>query len=196
MRFVPAKSTEQQDLQALHRIRSRLIGNRTQLSNQIRGLLAEYGIALPQQLSQLRTALPMLLEEFRKQLAAIYRRSSQCRRIAEVEGIGPVTATAILAAICAGKSFSNGRQLSAWLGLVPRQHSSGVPHHFPGTSLCAHGSPASPFLQHRRCRVIALSRRRYEASQRGAVFHRPINWLWTGWIAKGKTTLIAGDPGL
>jgi transposase len=138
-------------------------GSRAQLSNQIRGLLAENGIVLPQQLSQLRKALPMLLEDgdneltsmgrslfaslfeellrleeriaaFDKQLATIYRRSSQCRRIAEVEGIGPVTATAIVAAICDGKSFSNGRQLSAWLGLVPRQHSSGDKQRLLGIS--------------------------------------------------------------
>ena len=150
MRFVPAKSVEQQDMQALHRIRSRLIGSRTQLGNQIRGLLAEYGIVLPLQLNRLTKALPTLLEEgeneltsmgralfaslfaellqleeriagFDRQLAAIYRRSPQCRRIAEVEGIGPVTATAIVAAICDGKSFTNGRQLSAWLGLVRRR---------------------------------------------------------------------------
>lgn len=154
MRFVPAKSIEQQDLQALHRVRSRLIGNRTQLSNQIRGLLAEYGIVLPKQLSQVRRSVPLLLEEAEneltamgrqlfaqlyeelleleerigeldRQLEAIHRASPQCQRIAAVEGIGPVTATAIVAAICDGKSFRNGRQLSAWLGLVPRQHSSG-----------------------------------------------------------------------
>jgi transposase len=163
MRFVPAKSVEQQDLQALHRLRTRLIGNRTQLSNQIRGLLAEYGIVLPKQLSQLRRALPMLLEDgdneltpmgrglfaslfeellqldkriesFDKQLASIHRQSPQCRRIAEVEGIGPITATALVAAICDGKSFTNGRQLSAWLGLVPRQHSSGDKHRLLGIS--------------------------------------------------------------
>ncbi len=163
MRFVPAKSTEQQDLQALHRIRGRLIGNRTQLSNQIRGLLAEYGIVLPQQLSRLRKALPMLLEDgeneltpmgrglfaslfnellqleerieaFDGQLAAVYRQSPQCRRIAEVEGIGPVTATALVAAICDGKSFTNGRQLAAWLGLVPRQRSSGDKQRLLGIS--------------------------------------------------------------
>lgn len=154
MRFVPTKSVQQQDLQGLHRIRSRLIGNRTQLSNQIRGLLAEYGIVLPQQVSQVRRCLPSLLEdanneltamgrnlfdqlyeellqlderiqELDRQLGAIHRASPQCQRIAAVEGIGPVAATAIVAAICDGKSFRNGRQLSAWLGLVPRQYSSG-----------------------------------------------------------------------
>jgi transposase len=73
MRFVPAKSVEQQDLQALHRIRSRLIGGRTQLSNQIRGLLAEYGIVLPRQLNQLRRWLPLLLEDGDNELTPMGR---------------------------------------------------------------------------------------------------------------------------
>lgn len=122
MRFVPSKSIEQQDLQALHRIRSRMIGSRTQLGNQIRGLLAEYGIVLPLHLSQVRTALPQLIEEddpllsaFGRQLLAalyeelcaleqrinkveeqvqqIHRSNALCQKIAAVEGIGPVTAT-------------------------------------------------------------------------------------------------------
>lgn len=70
MRFVPAKMVEQQDLQALHRVRSRLVGCRTQLSNQIRGLLAEYGIVVPQHLSQLRQVLPQLTEESVTRLTA------------------------------------------------------------------------------------------------------------------------------
>jgi transposase len=154
MRFVPSKTVEQQDLQAVHRIRSRLIGCRTQLSNQIRGLLAEYGIVLPQHLNQVRKALPQLIEEdetrlsgFTKRLFAelykelhaldqrilaleaelnqVFQQNPLCQRIAAVEGIGPVTATAVVAAIANGSTFHNGRQFAAWLGLVPRQHSSG-----------------------------------------------------------------------
>lgn len=154
MRFVPSKSLEQQDLQALHRIRSRMIGSRTQLGDQIRGLLAEYGIVLPLHLSQVRTALPQLIEEdnpllsaFGRQLLAalyqelcaleqrinkveeqvqqIHRSNALCQKIAAVEGIGAVTATAVVAAIADGRAFHNGRQFAAWIGLVPRQHSSG-----------------------------------------------------------------------
>lgn len=154
MRFVPAKSVEQQDLQCLHRVRSRLIGCRTQLVNQIRGLLAEYGIVLPQHVAQLRRHLPSLLEddnneltrstrylfhslyeelmELETRIAAAderidraFRENAECQRIAAVEGIGPVTATAVVAAISDGRAFRNGRQFAAWLGLVPRQHSSG-----------------------------------------------------------------------
>lgn len=154
MRFVPQKSIEQQDLQALHRIRSRLIGNRTQLGNQVRGLLAEYGIILPLHLSQLRAQLPALFSEehplltsFSRELFAslyeelcalderiqameeriqrVFSANEQCQRIAAIEGVGPLIATAMVAAVSNGKVFRNGRQFAAWLGLVPRQHSSG-----------------------------------------------------------------------
>jgi transposase len=150
MRFVPQKSVEQQDLQCLHRVRGRLVACRTQLANQIRGLLAEYGIVLPQQIGQLPTILEetengltgfgrglfaVLYEELveleekieaaNKQIQLAFQSNENCQRIAAVEGIGPVTATAIVAAISNGRAFENGRQFSAWLGLVPRQNSSG-----------------------------------------------------------------------
>jgi transposase len=154
MRFVSAKSVEQQDIQSLHRVRSRLVSSRTQLANQIRGLLAEYGIVLPQHVSQLRRGLPLILEDatneltaFSRQLFAslydellclgekieaidgqiwaVYQASEPCQRISAVEGIGPLIATALVAAISDGKTFKNGRQFAAWLGLVPKQHSSG-----------------------------------------------------------------------
>jgi transposase len=154
MRFVPAKTIEQQDMQALHRVRSRLIGSRTQLGNQIRGLLAEYGIIIPLHLSHLRKALPEIIEdadthlsEFGRNLVArlgeelralderieaaddqiqrLYRSNALCQKIAAIEGVGPVIATAVVASIADGRAFQNGRQFAAWVGLVPRQHSSG-----------------------------------------------------------------------
>ena len=154
MRFVSAKSVEQQDVQCLHRVRSRLVACRTQLVNQIRGLLAEYGIILPQHVAQLRRGLPEILEDaesglssFGRQLFAglyeelvdiekkieaanasierAFRANESCQHVAAVKGIGPLTATAIVAAISDGRAFANGRQLAAWLGLVPRQNSSG-----------------------------------------------------------------------
>lgn len=154
MRFVPQKSVEQQDLQCLHRVRSRLVASRTQLINQIRGLLAEYGIVLPQHPGQVRSGLPTVLEDDENQLTGFgrelfrnlyeeltqldekiavadkriqiaFQNTPDCRRIAAVEGVGPLIATAIVAAISNGHAFENGRQFSAWLGLVPRQNSSG-----------------------------------------------------------------------
>lgn len=154
MRFVPQKSIEQQDLQCLHRVRSRLVACRTQLIIQIRGLLAEYGIVLPQHPGQLRRGLPSVLEDAENQLTGAGRALFQslyeelveldekiaaadtriqiafqshpdCRWIAAIEGVGPLIATAVVAAISNGQAFANGRQFSAWLGLVPRQNSSG-----------------------------------------------------------------------
>lgn len=154
MRFVPQKSVEQHDLQCLHRVRSRLVACRTQLINQIRGLLAEYGIVLPQHSGQVRRGLPEVLEDAENQLTGTsrelfrslyeelveldekiavadnriqvaFKNTPNCQRIAAVEGVGPLIATAVVAAISNGHAFENGRQFSAWLGLVPRQNSSG-----------------------------------------------------------------------
>lgn len=154
MRFVPQKSVQQQDLRCQHRVRSRLIACRTQLVNQTRGLLAEYGIVLPQHVGQLRRGLPAVLEDAENQLTSSGRRlfrglyeefaqleekidaadqqlqlafqeHEDCQRIGAVEGIGPLAATTIVAAISNGRAFENGRQFAAWLGLVPRQNSTG-----------------------------------------------------------------------
>lgn len=154
MRFVAIKSVEQQDRQALHRVRQRLIGQRTALINQVRGLLAEYGIVVARQPSSLRRRLPEILEDGENGLTArarglfarlydellqlqqridpidlqireIAAQDGVCRRLQAVEGIGPLTATALTAAIGDAGVFKNGRQFAAYLGLVPRQHSSG-----------------------------------------------------------------------
>lgn len=138
MRFVHRKSIEQQDVQALHRVRSRLIGSRTALVNQIRGLLAEYGVVLPQSIGQVRRGLPTVLEdasnelstlgrrlfnglyeqlvdldkrieEFDEEIARLFRSNSVCQRIGEIEGVGPLIATAMVSAIGDGRSFKNGQ---------------------------------------------------------------------------------------
>lgn len=154
MRFVPIKSIEQQDIQAVHRIRSGLIRQRTAKGNQIRGLLAEYGIVVPQRLPALRRALALLLDtsgsglserfcrllrgewrdlqeldrrvdELDQEIQRIAAASPVAKRLQQIPGIGPITATALLAAIGNVGQFRQGRDLAAWLGLVPRQHSSG-----------------------------------------------------------------------
>jgi len=154
MRFVAIKSQAQQDTLALHRVRSLLMRERTALMNQMRGLLAEYGIVVARGTAPLRRAVAVLLaerdsrlsESLREMLAEMSerRRSVEDRlkrydlRIAElaraderaarlmaVEGVGPLTATALVAAVGDARQFRHGRELSAWLGLVPRQHSSG-----------------------------------------------------------------------
>lgn len=180
MRFVPIKSEEQQDIQALHRIRSRLVQDRTALANQIRGLLQEYGIVIPQGISNLRKKLPDIISsdkkltsigkelfaDLYKQLMAveesvhaydarvhkIARESEVCQRLTQVQGVGPLTATALVGAVGDAKVFKSGRQMSAWLGLVPRQCSSGGKHVLLGISkrgdrylrsLLIHGARAS-----------------------------------------------------
>ena len=154
MHFVPVKEVEHQDILALHRVRSRLVGSRTALVNQIRGLLAEYGIVMPQQIGQVRRQVPGILEDaengltdlFRESLSLLYEElgevdarvdvmtnkineacasSPHCQRLAKMRGVGPIGATALVAALGDAKTFKNGRQVSAWLGLVPRQYSSG-----------------------------------------------------------------------
>jgi len=154
MRFVPIKSGEQLSIQASHRIRSRLVGNRTALANQIRGLLAEFGIVVARSLATLRRRLPEILgsdkvaldplirslildlrdelvvaddrvRAYDRQIKQLCKESEACRRLERIEGIGPLTATALVAAAGNAASFRNGRQFAAWLGLVPRHQSSG-----------------------------------------------------------------------
>ena len=154
MRFVPIKSVAHQDMQALHRIRERHIKMRTALVNQIRGLLSEYGIVMPKGVSQVRHKLPFILEDADNGLSwaarewlpslqaelgrldeqiqsttgkieQVFASDEACQRLAQLRGIGPLTATALVAAVGDGRGFKNGRQLAAWLGLVPRQNSTG-----------------------------------------------------------------------
>jgi transposase len=154
MRFVPIKQLEQQDLQALPRVRERLVKARTALVNEIRGLLSEYGIILPQGMAKFRTPVVRQLEDeqakltplstelfwhlyneflaleqrvayYNETLQAMARAHPVCQRVQAIPGMGPLTATAILAAVPDATHFKNGRQLAAWLGLVPREHSTG-----------------------------------------------------------------------
>ena len=154
MRFVPQKTVDQQDVQTLHRIRERLVRDRTAKANQTRGLLAEYGIVIPRGMGNLKKALPLILEdaennltpfardlffdlnrqllgldrqvnEYDRRIQTVFNASPVCRKLAEVAGIGPLTATAVVASVGNAASFKNGRQLAAWLGLTPKQHSSG-----------------------------------------------------------------------
>jgi transposase len=154
MRFVPIKGVIQQDIQSVHRVRERLIRQRTALMNEIRGLLAEYGMVLPKGKSALKSGLPKILEdpsnelsdrarriffrlyeeigdmelkmdEYEKEIRQIYRENEICQELTKVEGVGPITATALVAAVSEPGLFKNGREMAAWLGLVPRQHSSG-----------------------------------------------------------------------
>jgi transposase len=154
MRFVPIKNSEQQAVLALHRARQGFVKARTAQANQIRGLLAEHGIIIPKGIAYIGKHLPEILEdgenglpgsfrilikrlgdhlkeldrhtqELEVQIQNWHRDSTASRKLAKIPGIGPITASALVASVGDAKNFENGRQLAAWLGLVPRQNSSG-----------------------------------------------------------------------
>jgi transposase len=163
MRFVTAKSVEQQDILAAHRMRAILIRHRTALINQMRGLLGERGLTISRSPEAFKRAIPELLRtsadeltafcqtllaELLQHLTAIEERihlidtsiqtfmkhSTLCKKIAAIPGIGPITATAVVGAVGNATQFRNGRHLAAWLGLVPRQYSSGGKSRLQGIS--------------------------------------------------------------
>lgn len=153
MRFVPIKGIEQQDVLLWHRVRELAMKQRTAHSNQIRGLIAEYGVTIAKGLSHLEK-LPEILEAHQGKLSpvsieiflqlhgqlkvyseqvAYYDKKiklhagtdARCIAVQEIEGVGPITASALVATISDPQVFKNGREVAAWLGLVPKQHSSG-----------------------------------------------------------------------
>lgn len=154
MRFVPVKSAEQQAVLTFHRIRAGLVKERTALINQLRGLLTEFGIIMPVGRYSAQGALPDILEDADNQLPALARRlladaherlqainaqilaydremealareSAAAQRLMTIPGIGAVTATALVASMGEPAQFHSGRQFAAWLGLVPRQYTTG-----------------------------------------------------------------------
>lgn len=154
MRFVAVKTVEQQDVQAVHRVRAGLMEQRNAKANQIRGLTSEYGIVAPREILQLRCAVPVWLEDvnsglsdrFRRLLTGLWEdlrslddriRELDCeivaiaasdpvaRRLQQLRGVGPMVATALIATVGNARQFANGRQMAASLGLTPRQNSSG-----------------------------------------------------------------------
>lgn len=162
MKFVPIKQIEQQDILLIHRCRELLMKQRTALSNQIRGLLGEYGVVIPQGICQIKI-LPEILDKNKNKLTiraiTIFTRlhaqfktleeqisgydkeieqhaneDARCKEIQKMKGIGYITASAIVATIGNPHVFKNGREVAAWLGLVPKQHSSGNRIHLGGIS--------------------------------------------------------------
>lgn len=154
MRFVPLKSVEQQAVLSLHRARQGFVKARTAQANQIRGLLAEYGLVVPQGIAYITQRVPAMIEdatndlpgvfrhlierllehlklldrqvaEMEVQINAWHRDNEVSRRLEQIPGIGPITASALAGTVGDATNFDNGRQFAAWLGLVPRQHSTG-----------------------------------------------------------------------
>jgi len=154
MRFVTVKTVEQQDIQATHRIRAELMSQRTAKANQIRGLVAEYGLVTEKRLSSLRAAIPCWLEDaengltgdFRRLLHAVWDdllmlddrlaemdklikrladKHEMCVRLQQLRGVGPLIATAMIASVGDARQYRRSRQMGAAIGVTPRQHSSG-----------------------------------------------------------------------
>lgn len=154
MRFVPVKSDEQQAILSLHRVRQGLIKERTALINQLRGLLSEFGLIMPKGRYSAQHNIPAILEDaenglpmlarrllhdtslrlrglneqilaYDRELNHLVRDSEPAKRLMTVPGIGAITATAVLASVGDPRQFKNGRQFAAWLGLTPRQYTTG-----------------------------------------------------------------------
>lgn len=153
MKFVPIKTVEQQDILLLHRVRALIMKQRTAHANQIRGLLAEYGIVISKGITRLKALVELLesnaekltpkslaifaklneqfksydveIAEYDKQIEALANQDARCKEIMKIDGVGFLTASAAVATIGDAKVFKNGREVSAWLGIVPKQHSSG-----------------------------------------------------------------------
>lgn len=163
MRFVPIKTIDQQAILAVHRVRQGLVKARTAQANQIRGLLAEMGLVIPKGIKHLFCLVPSLLDEARDLLPASFRQlierlltqlkelkrevdeleheilrwhrqNEASRNLETIPGVGPITATALVASVGDARNFKNGRQLAAWLGLVPKQHSTGGKARLQGIS--------------------------------------------------------------
>ena len=186
--FVPIKGVAQQDIQNIHRVRQRLLTQRTALSNQIRGLLAEYGIVIAKGFSTLKKRLPQILEDAENELTAdsrevffelqeefmaldkrvllydhklkqLFKTNKNCQRIANIEGIGPIVATAILSRLVNPRQFKNGRHFSAFLGLVPGHVSSGGKRQLLGISKRGDVYVRTMLIHGARSAVIAASKK-------------------------------------
>jgi len=193
MRFVPIKTDDQLDMQSLHRVRERWVMRRTAIVNQIRGLLLERGITLRKGRKYVDEALPSILEDATTKLSGAMRillaqlkleldqmavrideadavlnqtarESAACQRLLAIPGVGPVTSTALIAAIGNGAAFHKGREFAAWMGIVPREHSTGGKQKLLGISkrgntylrtLFIHGARA--VLQHSAKQTSGLS---------------------------------------
>ena len=163
MRYVEPKTIEQQDIQSIHRIRTRLVSNRTQLSNQIKGLLLEYGIAINQSYRKLREIIVVIIDNetddlstvtkellldlynemvsleekikaYDLKVANIVKTNEKSKLLSGIDGVGNLSATAIISVMKDPSYFKNGRHFAAYLGLVPKQHSSGGKSNLLGIS--------------------------------------------------------------
>ena len=199
MNFVPIKSVAQQDIQSILRIRERHVANRTQLMNQIRGLLAEYGIAIGKGHKALRVCLtklvvertsevhshdlsPLMLDEVEQFIAELKRidetinsydqkieglskSDERCARLKSLPGVGPVTAAALVSSIGNAQDFRSARQLAAWVGLTPKQHSTGGKSRLLGISKAGNRGLRTLLIHGGRAVLINTGKKKDKRSQ-------------------------------
>jgi len=228
MRFVPMKNIEQQAILSVHRARQGFVKARTAQANQMRGLLSEFGIVIPQGIRSIMKRIPEILEdgenglpgtmrqllerlndhlkelsrqveELEFQIKRWHKESELSRKLEAIPGIGPITASAIVATVGDATEFKNGRQMAAWMGLVPRQHSSGGKQNLLGISkrgdtylrtLLIHGARAViRFAEHKAvpeswlCKLMA---RRNKNVATVALANKNARIIWA-LLAKGTT---------
>jgi transposase len=188
MRFVAIKTVEQQTMLMLHNARRGCVKTRTAVANEIRGELAEFGLVLPKGVHKVMGLLPEVIEdasneltakarqlllglhgqlhqlsgqiaEYDRQIVEACRVDSQCRRIEQIPGVGPISATAFVSKLGEPHNFKNGRQVSSWMGLVPRQHSSGGKQVLLGISKRGDAYLRTLFIHGARSVIAALSRK-------------------------------------
>jgi transposase len=189
MRFVPIKTDDQLDLQALHRVRERLVSRRTAVINQVRAFLLERGITFRKGPASLRKQMPEILENadaqlsprirallaamweewkqldgqvesFNTQIEAIGNDDPVCQRLREIPGVGPLIASAVVASIGNGAAFHKGREFGAWLGLIPKQYSTGGKTKLLGISKRGNRYLRTMFIHGARSLVLRMNRER------------------------------------
>jgi len=222
MRYVSIKTLEQQDIQALHRVRSSVIGQRTSQANQIRGLVAENGKVAPKQLAPLRRAIPEWLEDaengltdrFRallhglwdellrvderirgldREIELIAETHPDAKRLKQLQGVGPLIATALVARFGDARHFNRGRQAAASVGLTPRQYGTGGKNRLLGItkqgdrylrSILIHGARSAASQAHRKddrlsCWVTALKQRSHMNVAAVALANKTVRMAWS-----------------
>lgn len=205
MRFVAIKSIDQQDILSIHRVRERLVKNRTALANEIRGLLLEFGYVIPQGINKITIKLTEVLDEgnltqmsqqtfsylkeefiendkkikeLEKRLKEIANNLDMYQKLKAVPGLGLITATALIASLGNVTNFKNGRQLSAWLGLVPKQHSSGGKEKLLGISKRGDVYLRTLLIQGARSLLNAKSRYTTEEQKVNKGFSKFTEWMF------------------
>jgi len=221
MRFVAPKTVEQQDIQSIHRVRSSVVGQRTAQANQIRGLVAEYGLVAPQHLASLRKAIPEWLEDaengltdrfrallyglwtellrfderiqaFDDEIARIAEAHPDAKRLKQLQGVGPLIATALVARFGDARQFKRGREAAASIGLTPRHHGTGGKNRLMGITkrgdsylrgILIHGARSVVSRAHRKddrlnCWVTELKERSHANIAAVALANKTVRIAW------------------